>query len=464
MADHSIHILCFSRISWSGIALFCTLRIGVGNLCEEHRVLAASLLPSDNRTMRRGVTIAVLLILSIDAFATALYFGSRVMLEDGIRSSLVKVVTVVSRIYQTSGRNDLKLSLESGELSEIFILDPASNVIFSTDDAVDLGHPRLVLGTDRTEIEAARSGIATAGYPFHTGGSYLQRAYAPIAPRGHVIGLTASAPSFDDLARLEKVYWTWIALSAALGIVIAYLYGRAVRSIESERIRADRGERFETISRMAATVAHEIRNPLNIMSATLELRLRTLGDRAGADEAGMLNDLSEEVDRLERVVQDFLDLSREQELELGSVEINEVVELVVHREERRVQARQRQAPEIRIVLDRDVGSVRADRDRVIQMLGNLLRNATEAAGAGGRVEVRATTRSDAVTISIDDSGPGIPESDRDRIFEPWLTTKRHGSGLGLAVVRTILDAHRGTIAVESSSLGGARFLVRLPRG
>jgi signal transduction histidine kinase len=432
---------------------------------RRQRVLADPRRPPDNRFMRRGVTIAVLLILSIDAFATALYFGSRVMLEDGIRSSLVKVVTVVSRIYQTSGRNDLKLSLETGELAEIFILDPLGKVIFSTDRTAELGHPRQVLGTDRTEIDAARAGRATAGYPFHTSGGYLQRAYAPIAPKGHIIGLTASAPSFENLDRLEKVYWTWIALSAALGILITFLYGRAVRQIESERIRAERGERFETISRMAASVAHEIRNPLNIMSATLELRLRSIGDPpASREEAEILKDLSEEVDRLERVVQDFLDLSREQEIELGAVDVNELVELVVYREERRIQARSRQAAAIRVVLDSAAGSIRADRDRMIQMLGNLVRNATEAAGTSGRVEVRTTARAaDEVLITVEDSGPGIPESDRDRIFEPWLTTKRHGSGLGLAVVRTILDAHGGSVAVDASPLGGARFQMRLPK-
>jgi two-component system, NtrC family, response regulator AtoC len=420
--------------------------------------------PPDNRVMRRGVMIAVLLILSIDAFATALYFGARVLVEDGLRSSLVKVVTVVSRIYQTSGRNDLKVSLKTGEFAEIFILDPENKVIYSTDTTIELGHERLVLATDRTEIDAARVGKATAGFPFRSENGYLLRAYAPIAPRNHVIGLSASAPSFEDLDRLEKVYWTWIALSAALGILIAVLYGRAVRQIESERIRAERGERYEAISRMAASVAHEIRNPLNIISATLELRLRAIGEAPTTrDESEMLKDLSEEVDRLERVVQDFLDLSREQELQPSTVEVNEVVELVVYREERRIQARSRQATEIRVVLDRGAGSISADRDRIIQMLGNLLRNATEAAGTGGRVEVRTHARAHEVLITVEDSGPGIPEADRDRIFDPWLTTKRHGSGLGLAVVRTILEAHGGTISVDTGSLGGARFRVRLPR-
>jgi signal transduction histidine kinase len=247
-----------------------------------------------------------------------------------------------------------------------------------------------------------------------------------------------------------------------LALLIAALYQRAVREIREERLRADRGERFEALSRMAATVAHEIRNPLNIMSATVELRRGKIASDDDA-ERSVLEDLGEEIERIERVVHDFLDLSREPAIEIETVDLNETVELVVHREERRLLAGQRPAPEIRVVLDPHAGGLRADPGRIVQLFSNLIRNATEATGASGHVEIRTSGRGREVTVEIDDSGPGIPAAESEKVFEPFYTTRKKGTGLGLAVVRSIAEAHGGEVKVVASPLGGARFTVILPR-
>ena len=104
----------------------------------------------------------------------------------------------------------------------------------------------------------------------------------------------------------------------------------------------------------------------------------------------------------------------------------------------------------------------ADEPKLRQSLVNLVLNAIQATPAGGTVRIVAGIDGAAVCICVDDSGPGVPEAVRSRIFEPFFTTKDAGSGLGLPLVHSIVQQHGGTLALETSPAGGARFRVRLP--
>ena len=107
-------------------------------------------------------------------------------------------------------------------------------------------------------------------------------------------------------------------------------------------------------------------------------------------------------------------------------------------------------------------AVRADGDLICQVLLGLLANAAEAAPSGGEVALAAAAADGAVEIAVADSGPGVPPELRARIFEPFFTTRPHGTGLGLAVARHIVEAHGGRIEVGERTGGGARFTLRLP--
>ena len=102
-------------------------------------------------------------------------------------------------------------------------------------------------------------------------------------------------------------------------------------------------------------------------------------------------------------------------------------------------------------------------EKLRQVLVNLVRNAAEAAGAGGRVVVRLSEADGAAVVAVEDSGPGVPADRRDRLFEPFFTTKPRGTGLGLAVSRAIARAHGGDLAEVGVPGGGACFALRLPR-
>lgn len=415
---------------------------------------------------RRAVLLALVLIICIDVFATALYFGARILVEETMRNSLTAQAEMVGLLYSRIGEDALSELAEDDLFHELFILDAEDNVVFSTNPDIELNYPRLVLQTDRIEIEQARAGRTSAGFPYFGEDRFRQRAYYGYGESGQVLGLAAALPMFSTLEQLARIYWAWILLSLALVLVMTYIYFQALKEIELERARAERGERFEMVSRMAATVAHEIRNPLNIMSASIELRRNELEDISETDqELLMLEDLAEECSRLETVVQGFLDLSRDQALNSGQVEINAVIERATNGEEKRLLAAGQGVMEMNLKFDANVGLIQADEHRLLQMISNLLRNATDACGAGGniRIETKALGTKE-VSLSIEDSGPGIEESERERIFDPFFTRKRDGSGIGLAVVKNTVELHSGTITVDkSNTLGGALFRIVLPR-
>jgi signal transduction histidine kinase len=109
------------------------------------------------------------------------------------------------------------------------------------------------------------------------------------------------------------------------------------------------------------------------------------------------------------------------------------------------------------------GTLVAHYDPLRRAFANLLRNAAEAMGGGGAIDVAVLGAGDGLVVTIADHGPGIPEELRQRVFEPYFTTKEDGTGLGLSLVRQALEAHRGTIRVEETPGGGATFTVVLPR-
>lgn len=215
------------------------------------------------------------------------------------------------------------------------------------------------------------------------------------------------------------------------------------------------------------TVAHELRTPLTSLGMALHLVLdeRVSGPLA-ARPAELLEAAREDVVRLRALVEDLLDLSRIQEgrlqLRLGTVAPADLLARI--RENARAQA---DAARVLLELDDRTGGapLALDAGRMEVALGNLVGNAIRVSPADGRVVVRVRVRPDFVRFEVDDSGPGVPLADRDRIFEPFARgtgTTGGGPGLGLHIAREVVRAHGGRIGVDSRAEGGARFWIELP--
>ncbi|MBI5500814.1 MAG: hypothetical protein HY907_11270 [Deltaproteobacteria bacterium] len=242
-------------------------------------------------------------------------------------------------------------------------------------------------------------------------------------------------------------------LIVAAAVWAAFVGRRAVRMREE----ASRRQHLASLGELAATVAHEIRNPLGAIKGYAQL-VGESADPGAAQRAA--STIREECERVERTVSQVLGYARDAEPRLEAVDLRAVLdeELARHADE----AARR---EVRIV--RDYGDerveARVDRDQLARALGNLLDNALGVSSKDGRVVVALRLARRHVEIAVGDEGPGVPAAEREAIFEPFVSRRTGGTGLGLAVVRRIAEAHGGSVAVGDRPGGGAEFVLRLPR-
>jgi signal transduction histidine kinase len=248
----------------------------------------------------------------------------------------------------------------------------------------------------------------------------------------------------------------------SLGLAaIFYTQHRHLAEVKALEAGMERQQRLSALGNMAAAVAHEIRNPLNAVSMGLQ-RLRAEFAPDDAEEYRRLVDLMQgEVRRLNAIVEDFLSLARPLTLKLERVAIPLLVEEVLVLAEAEARAAD---VGIERAIPHDLPPVEADRDRIKQVLLNLVLNAVQAMPAGGVLTLAASASGGWITTAVSDTGTGIAADVLPRLFEPYVTTKAKGLGLGLAIARRIVDAHGGRIDAENRPEGGSRFSITLPVG
>jgi signal transduction histidine kinase/3D (Asp-Asp-Asp) domain-containing protein len=256
-------------------------------------------------------------------------------------------------------------------------------------------------------------------------------------------------PAFSTLAATALVS----ALASFLTQRLAAFGGR----LEAVTRRAEQAERLAMLGRLAAALAHEIRNPLGSIRGSIEL-LRTGGALDSQDQR-LCEIIEREASRLNDLVTDMVDLSRPRSPELSATDLAAVAQAVVQ-----LARGSSRGEDITIVYHGPSSLVvRADPAQMRQLLWNLVRNAMQASSAGNEVQVELARNTDgAVRMSVSDAGAGIPASSRDRIFDAFFTTRSHGVGIGLAVVKQVSDAHGFDIEVESEFDSGTTFAMHIP--
>ena len=240
------------------------------------------------------------------------------------------------------------------------------------------------------------------------------------------------------------------------------------RRLEKAQAEARRSERLAALGQLSAGLAHEIRNPLGVIKGSAEMLTQKLqaSDEIARELAGYI---STEVNRLGALVTEFLDFARPLHAQPQPADLIALLDRVLQIVADRFNLKQEKSKPVRV--ERHYASglplVPLDESLCEQAFLNLVQNAYEAMEDHGgtlRVEVQPVTQNDreGVELRLADTGPGVPEELREEIFNPFVTTKKTGVGLGLSIVSKIVDGHHGSIHVENAPAGGAVFTIFFP--
>lgn len=277
--------------------------------------------------------------------------------------------------------------------------------------------------------------------------SYLARRIS--RPLGEMVAVTRQVAQGDLSAEVPVVG------SDEIG-QLARSFNRMIHDLAQAQEQLVRSQRLAAIGQLAGSMSHELRNPLSVLRSSayyLRSRLGTSDEKVHKH----LNIIEQEIVNSDKIITDLLDFSRTKPPTLQRTFLNYIVEESLERVE---------VPEsVKLVLQLGEGlpPLRADTFQLEQVVVNLLTNAIQAMPQGGVLTVRTGRQDDALTLETSDTGCGIEPENLSRIFEPLFTTKSRGIGLGLAISKTLVENHGGTITVDSVPGQGTTFTITLPR-
>ena len=372
-------------------------------------------------------------------------------------------------------------TLHSFSVETVNIFDRKENVIFYSFDKELLGRKGLggidyqqaLLGKSRSKL-IRRGGFW--GMLFGAPRESKLRTYVPLKAErplsnieGPVLGVFEIVQDLsEDYQTITDFKYRIIITSAVimglLFFILRHVVKRGEQIIEKraqERLllkeKLGDAQRLASLGEMVAGISHEIRNPLGIITSTAELLKQKLA-RTGP-EVGLADVVVQEANRLNSIVTDFLDFARPQTPDFMPCKIDEVIEknltfLAPEIDKNGYRIHKRFAT--------DIPEIQADPKLMYQAFLNILMNAMQAMPEGGDIYIELAARKHTLAILFADEGPGIPDETLNRIWEPFFTLKDKGSGLGLPIVKKIVEGHGGIIEVDNSPEKGVRVTVTLP--
>jgi signal transduction histidine kinase len=271
------------------------------------------------------------------------------------------------------------------------------------------------------------------------------------------IGLLSSETDFIRRQAFLQLGISGLAFIAL--VVLSFSLVRMINGFLELKVREGAEAQLKSLGMMAASLAHEIRNPLGAIKGLTQLAQEDLpSDHA---TQAQLQTVVSEAERLERLVTDLLDFARAKEPQVSQFELSELLSNLRSMLESRLQ---QSKVDLHLPSNMAPMHVRSDPAGLRQILLNVLMNAIDATPEGGAVELTATrNESDqSIVIRVDDSGKGLGQNNPDELFQPFVTTKARGTGLGLAVSKQIAEKLGGSLNLENLPRGGARCSITLP--
>jgi signal transduction histidine kinase len=292
-----------------------------------------------------------------------------------------------------------------------------------------------------------------------------------------VITLTAYASLDTSIEAMNKGAYAYITkplnMDGAL-LVIKRALEKQRLSMENKRLLKELKEANEKLkeldkrkSQFVANVSHEFKNPLAMIKESLGIVISGMVGQINAEQKEMLGIGKNSIERLIRLVTDLLDISK---IEAGKMEMRREEFGICALVNGLIDVYKQEFIKKRLTLKedipQDIGTVWADKDKITEVIINLLHNAIKYTPAGGNINIKLLGSENEVRFEIIDSGPGIPRNDFDKIFDKFeriIVEKQEGTGLGLPIAKDIVELHKGKIWVESEVGKGSRFIFTIPR-
>jgi signal transduction histidine kinase len=226
---------------------------------------------------------------------------------------------------------------------------------------------------------------------------------------------------------------------------------------KQRRVALERTEQLAAVGELAASIAHEVRNPLAGMKGALEVLRKELAVKPSNLE--IVDELLAQIVRLEQLVRDLLTFARPSALSLELFDLHELLD-------RLLRTYKEEADRLGVTVDRTYGpgsgELHADPRQMEQVFINLIHNALQAMDGGGTLSVSTRADEKRIVITLSDTGKGIPEAELPKILQPFFTTKHRGSGLGLPIVKKVAEAHGGFVEITSEIGQGTTVTVSIP--
>ncbi len=294
--------------------------------------------------------------------------------------------------------------------------------------------------------------FSEAGRPYRFIGTVRRTAESPMPASGADEDVAAADPAREPRSPEQELQMVGKYISRIMTDVSAR---ENDLQEEQERLRAQ--ERLVTVGRLAASVAHEIRNPMTAVRMRLHtLRSQVAGQAEAEEDVDVIVD---ELKHLEQIVSEFLDFSRPREPVLEPIGLRGILQDILL-------LMGRQFENHGIVVELPAASddelVQGDRDHLKQVFVNLMKNAMDAMDGGGELRITMTAAGDHVVIRFADSGRGIPAEYQEKIFDPFFSAKEDGTGLGLSTCARLLEQQNGSLELETTGAHGTTFAVSLP--
>jgi signal transduction histidine kinase len=416
-----------------------------------------------------------------------LYNGSRDRLDEAMGQRLLAAATSLSHtldsqlLLQSSFADSTGLAYlddlqqvltdvrTDGHLAEVTLTDVLLDVVLiSTSEQMEKGKPNDYWDLDYEALELVKSGQPAATALYQVGGVFQKSAHAPIYSYSEgvkellvVVTVTGSPDFFDSLGRLKQAaIFTGLFVVLVL-VVMGFLLYRINVMLARYRASILRQENLAAMGRMTAGIAHEIRNPLSIIRASGQHLQRVLDDAEIKDEIAPF--IVEEVDRLDHILKGYLAFGTESESELEVFDLGVCVRrsASLMYDELATAGIKTEGTE-----SLPAAAVLGDPRRLQQVLLNLLMNARDAMSQGGTIHLSLAltdgSRQEAI-LKVIDEGSGLAGVSRDKLFEPFWTSKEKGSGLGLVMSRNIVEDMGGRLDLNDRTNGsGVEAVMTLP--